>query len=332
MDWVRIGLIGSGYMGRTYAECLKRYTTGGVLTAVAGGTRAAGLAADYSVAHSPGIEDLLARPDVDAVLVTSPHTAHVTQVEAAARAGKHVLVEKPMALNAAECDRMIAACDEAGIVLSVIQTWRFRGTVARAKQLVAAGEIGAVRMLQVRMLFPWADDAGKGWTTSPEEGGLLLDAGAHVYDFARWFAGSEAVRVMGTVRDFRGGPVPFPTAMAQIEFANGVIASTWLSWELPAPGLPQNSFRALVIGDHGMLDVDGYGKLQASLHGKPWELVWEQPAIDFIGRPLAPERLEAFYLQVQDFIDCIREGRPPAVTGADGRAAIDMVDRVRAGE
>src|SRR5262245_17558377 len=96
MDIVRIGLIGSGYMGRSYAECLKTFTKGGRLTTVFGGRRAGQLAADYGAACVPSLDDLVARKDVDAVLVTSPHSAHLEQTRQCAKAGKHVLVEKPM--------------------------------------------------------------------------------------------------------------------------------------------------------------------------------------------------------------------------------------------
>jgi len=329
MDTVCIGLVGSGYMGRSYAECLKRYTTNGRLTAVTGGNRAPQLAADYDAAFVDSLEGLLARPDVDAVLIATPHSGHISQVEQAARAGKHVLVEKPMALNTAECDAMIAGCRNAGVMLSVIQTVRFRGTVARAKRLIAEGRIGAVRMIELRTLFEWVPLTSKNWTQEESEGGLILDQGAHNFDFLRWFAGSEAVRVFGRVKEFGECGWPAPTAMAQVEFRNGVLANTWMSFELPKPGLAHSAFRALVVGTTGMLDIDGYGKLHAALDGKDWALVWEQPTIDYVNKPLAPERLEAFYTQVQDFIDSVRDKRPPAVTGADGRAAVELIDAVR---
>jgi myo-inositol 2-dehydrogenase/D-chiro-inositol 1-dehydrogenase len=329
MDTVRIGMIGSGYMGRTYAECLKRYCTGGKLTAVFGGSRAPQLAVDYEAAHAASLPDLLARKDVDAVLVASPHSAHLSQVTAAAMVGKHVLVEKPMALNTAECDAMIRACRDARVVLSVIQTVRFRGSVARGRRMIAEGRIGAVRMIELHTLFEWVPVTSKNWTQVEAEGGLILDQGAHNFDFLRWFAGSEALRVFGKVKNFGKGVWPFPTAMAQIEFRNGVLANTWMSFELPKPGVANSAFRALVVGETGMLDIDSYGKIHAALDGKAWQLVWEQPAIDYVNKPLAPERLEAFYTQVQDFIDSVRQGRPPAVTGEDGRAAIELIDGVR---
>lgn len=329
MDTVRIGLVGSGYMGRSYAECLKHYVTGGKLTAITGGSRARGLAADYGVDHVETLGALLARKDVDGVLISTPHSAHLSQTIEAARAGKHVLVEKPMALNIGECDQMIVACRTAGVVLSVIQTVRFRGTVARGKKLIDEGRIGAVRMIQLNTLFALVPDTSKHWTHDPAEGGLILDQGAHNFDFMRWFAGSEPTRVFAHVTQFREGPYPFPTAMAQVDFNSGVLASTWMSFELPQPSVENSQFRARVVGERGMLDIDGYGKLHAALDGEPWQLVWEQPTIDYIHKPLAPERLEAFYTQVQDFVDSVRDKRPPAVTGADGRAAIELIDAAR---
>ncbi len=131
MTELGLAILGSGYMGRTYAECISKYNTRARLAAVAGGSRAPGLAADYGVAYEPTYAGLLARPDVDAVLVATPHADHRNQVIAAAEAGKHVLVEKPMATSVADCDAMIAACRSAGVVLEVIQTLRFRGTAHR---------------------------------------------------------------------------------------------------------------------------------------------------------------------------------------------------------
>src|SRR5690348_9858483 len=126
MNDLRIGIVGSGFMGLTYSEALSKYVRGARLTGVAGGSRAAGLAAEYGVPHSNSLESLLARDDVDAVVLATPDTVHCEQTVAAAAAGKHVLVEKPMAPNVAQCDRMIAACREAGVNLAVVKTERYR--------------------------------------------------------------------------------------------------------------------------------------------------------------------------------------------------------------
>lgn len=329
MDKVRMGLVGSGYMGRSYAECLKRYVKNGELTAISGGSRGPKLAADYEVPYVDALGELLGRNDIDAVLIATPHSGHLQQVAEAARAGKHVLVEKPMGLNAAECDEMIRSCRNAGVMLSVIQTVRFRGTVARAHKLVREGRIGDVRMIDLRTLFEWVPITGQSWSQREPEGGLILDQGAHNFDFMRWFAGSDPSWIFARVRQFAADGYPHPTAMADVEFVNGVLAHNWMSFELPEPGLAESAFRALIVGSKGMLDVDGYGKLHAAFNGGPWELVWEQPTIDYINKPLAPERLEAFYTQVQDFVDALREQRAPAVTGEEGRKTIAMIDAAR---
>lgn len=329
MDKVRVAVIGSGFMGRSYAHCLQRHCEGGELAAIHGGSRAPQLARDYEVEAIESYPALLARSDIDAVLVATPHDAHLSQVTEAARAGKHVLVEKPMALNRGECDAMIAACRAAGVTFSVIQTWRFRGTVSRGKALIDSGRIGDVRMIQLRTLFPWSPSISKPWTGEADQGGMILDQASHNFDFLRFYARSEPVQVYGRIKDYQTGGFPNPSAMAQVEFANGVTAQTWMSFELPKPGVPNSAFRALVVGSRGMLDIDGYGQLNVALDGRPWELDWEQPAIDFANKPLEPARLEAFYLQVQDFIDSIRQQRPPAVTGEDGRKAIEIIDAVR---
>src|SRR5919205_3388581 len=107
MTELRIAILGSGYMGRTYAECISKFNTRVRLAAIAGGRRAPGLAADYGVDYEPTYAKLLARPDVDAVLIATPHAGHRDQVIQAAEAGKHVLVEKPMATSVADCDAMI---------------------------------------------------------------------------------------------------------------------------------------------------------------------------------------------------------------------------------
>ena len=128
-------------MGRTYAECVARYNTGTRLVAVGGGSRAPGLAADYGIDAEPSVEALMARPDVDAVIVSSPQSAHCEQTLLAARQGKHVMVEKPMAMSTAECQRMIDGCREAGVALSVIKPWRYRGSTRGLYECVKRGDI-----------------------------------------------------------------------------------------------------------------------------------------------------------------------------------------------
>ena len=323
MEQLGIGLLGAGYMGRTYAECVSKYNRRGKLVAITGGTRAVGLAGDYGVPHEVSFEALLSRPDMDAVIITTPHTAHRDHVIQAASARKHALVEKPMATSTADCTAMIEACREAGVMLEVVKTLRFRGTVARAKQLIDEGKLGRVWMLHGHsfgQVYSYRE-----WTDQADQGGASLDMGSHNFDLLRFLAGSNARLVFGNVTTYSDTPSRGISAMTQVVFQNGSTAQQWTSFEAPAPLIPDHRHRYIVMGEKGTLDIDGYGKLLFGT-GDQWKLVCEQPAIDFINRPLDPARLEAFAAQTQSFIDDILDGRAPTVSGEDGRAAVEIVE------
>jgi predicted dehydrogenase len=322
---LRIAILGSGYMGRTHAECIMRHVTRAKLAAICGGRRAPGLAADYGVPHEPSYEGLLARDDVDAVLIATPHADHCPQVIAAARAGKHVLVEKPMATSSADCTTMIEACDAAGVRLQVIQTQRFRGAIARTQRLIAEGGIGRVRMFDGRSLFTDYVADSSPWTADESHGGAFLDTGVHIFDLMRFTVGAEVESVFARLQTFGGARDRGLNAMAQIAFEGGVVAQHWMSYEMPKPSLPNHEHRYVIVGETGTIDVDAYGKVQLGRNGD-WTTLWEQPPIDYVNRPLDPVRLEAFFTQTQAFVDDVLDERPDTVSGADGRAAVAICE------
>jgi predicted dehydrogenase len=322
---IGIGIIGSGYMGRTYAECVARYNTGARLVAIAGGSRAPALAADYGIAAEPSIDALVARPDLDAVIITSPQSAHCEQTLTAARHAKHVLVEKPMATSTDECRQMIEACERAGIALSVIKPWRYRGATRGLYECIRRGDIGDVRMITLWWLYPRVPFIGKEWFRDPREGGLFLDAGSHCFDFMRWVAGAEPTRLYAQLATYNADSATPRSTMTTVSFTNGVMGSLWLSYEVPTPGWEHTDFRARVVGATGNLDAHGYGALQLA-SGGAWETLYEQARMDYINRPLEHVRLEAFCAMTQDFINALRDGRDQPVTGQDGLAAVAMVE------
>ncbi len=325
MAELRMAILGSGFMGRTHAECIARYVTRARLVAIAGGRRASGLAADYDVAFEPSYASLLARSDVDAVLIATPHAQHRDQVVAAATAGKHVLVEKPMAVTAADCTAMIDASAAAGVRLEIIQTQRFRGAVWRARQLVAEGAVGGVRMFEGRSLFTGYVVDQSPWAGEPGQGGAFLDTGVHVFDLMRFVLGAEAESIFATVTTFGDVPYPGLNAMIQLRFTGGALAHHWMSYQMPSLSLPDSQHRYVIVGETGIIDVDAYGKVQLGRDGS-WTTHWEQPPIDYVNRPLDPVRLEAFISQTQAFVDDVLDGRPDTVSGADGRMAVAMVE------
>ncbi|HEX2681322.1 MAG TPA: Gfo/Idh/MocA family oxidoreductase [Candidatus Dormibacteraeota bacterium] len=318
-----LGIVGSGYMGRTYAACLTRMGTGGRLVAVTGGSRAGALAEEFGCEVEESLESLVRRKDVDAVILATPHSAHLPQTTAAAAAGKHVYVEKPMALNTAECDAMIAACKRARVKLAVNKVLHFREAASAAKKLIDDGAIGDVLMITARYTYVGSLHPDKPWTMERSEGAPFLDWGAHCCDLLRWYTRSEPVLAYARYAGYLEPPY-LQTVMAEFAFKSGAMAQVWLSFELPAPGLlPADTY--LVVGSAGMIELETFGKVRLG-KGDSWELVAEQPQFDFINDPMSPKRLKGFAAQVKDFVEAIAADRDPIITGEMGRSAVEMVE------
>jgi predicted dehydrogenase len=329
MDTVGIGMVGSGFMGLTYSEAVQKHVAGARLAAITGGKRAVSLAAEYGVPAEESLEKLLARKDVGAVVLATPDQLHPAQTMAAAAAGKHVLVEKPMAPTVAQCDRMIAACRRAGVNLAVVKTERFRPLTKRARQLIDDGTIGSIRMVRTVSSFPIAVAkdilTNRTWMTDPASGGLFMGIASHNTDFLLWLTNSPATQVFAQVHTYSDIEAPAQSVMAQIAFANGVMGHMWISSEFPSPGLPSSEVRFQVIGSDGILDFENFEYLDLG-KGKSWERVFTPERFDYFKEPKSPIRLEPHRGVVQEFIDSIREARPPRVGGAEGRAAIEICE------
>jgi predicted dehydrogenase len=337
MAKIRFGLIGSGYINRGYAAGLHiGQVPDGELVAIAGGKRAPALAAEFGAEAVDSVPELVARDDIDAVIIGSPHTAHLPQTVMAAAAGKHVYVEKPMAVTAHECDQMIEVCRASGVKLAVNKVLRFRIAPSAAKELIDQGEIGDVRLIQCRgswsefFLQDVVGDDGriiipaKLWAMNPAEGSQYLDYGVHCNDIIRWYSGSEAALCFARYHTFGTPPPPDLTAQVTYEMQNGVIATVLMTYELPAPGIDPADV-TYTIGSRGMIDCDQYGAVRYT-NGGEWKLYKQQPAFDFLHDYLDPNRLLGFSAQVQDFARAIIDDREPAVTGWDGRQAVAMAN------
>ncbi len=321
---VGFGFLGSGFMAHTYAECLARHIPNAHLVAVALGSRAAALATEYGVAVEPSAAALLARDDVDAVLIATPHSTHRALTVQAAAARKHVYMEKPMAVELAECDAMIAACRAADVLLTVNHVTRYRRSPGTAKRLLDEGAIGELRLIRIlsSVIAYLPDDHG--WTKDPGEGGAWLDMGVHLFDALRWFTGSEVEQVFARIRDFAGPAHMRRSGTAEAVLANGVVAQLLMSFEMPSPGLgSQNQFT--FIGSHGIIECDAYGKVRLGRDDR-WEEVYEMPSFALNADVYSPVRLEAFAAQVEGFAAAILAGGGPRMAGEDGRAAIEIVE------
>lgn len=328
---IGFGILGSGNMARVYGDALATQVDDGRLVALALGSRADGLAAEFGAAVEPTAEALAARPDVDVVVIATPHSTHLPLALAVAAAGKHVYLEKPMALDVAECDQIIAACREAGVLLTIAKQTRHMEMSMRAKQYIDEGRIGEILFLRPMTVTPGAGFANvpQTWPSDPAEGDAFLDWGSHACDAIRWFTGAEAVRVYADYENFTGVPLESPTAMVQLRLTNKAIAQILLCYEIGPSGFgTRRNNQYEIVGTKGSIfwDLDRVELVTGSRQEEIWELPsWTLP--DF--KPRDPRRIGNTARQLDDFIASLRSGEPPRITGEDGRAAIEMTQAAK---
>jgi predicted dehydrogenase len=326
MPTLRYGILGSGFMGRTHAEAI-RHIENAELIAIALGSRAPGLAADYGVQLCDSAEELVARNDIDAVIITTPQYAHVAEALLAAEHDKHLFVEKPMTTTVADADAIIEACAKRNLALSVGYQQRYRSVPRGACELVRAGAIGQVHTIQFSQTFQMFVDPAFGgdwsWWANPESVGHILAGGVHAIDLCRWMLDAEVVSAFGHSRTFREPHEPENTTMGLLTFDNGTIMSLWASSACPPPSFPGLTFRAQLMGANGMIDMDAYDKLQLANDGT-WRTVVEQPPVNTekAATAFGFPRMHAYIEQLAAYTDTVLNGTPPPVTGEDGRAGV----------
>lgn len=320
-----IGIIGSGFMGLTYAETLSKYTQNARLIALALGTRAEGLALGYECKWEPEVMSLLGRSDLDAVIICSPPHLHLEHALAAAHARKHVLLEKPMATSVKECELILEAVENAGVNLMIAFTQRFRLCNREAKRIMSTGQLGRVRIIEEKQVIPNGYEHQPEFQKQPRNRGTTFAHGVHNIDRIRWLTGQEIGRVSAVAKTFHTTSIETST-VSIFELEAGAIGTFLCTYDCPNPGFADSLSHCRIIGERGLLILDAYGELKISF-GNTWNTIAVQEPIDFAGEgKLARTRMEAYQLQVQEFIDSILQGRMPSVSGRDGWAATRIAE------
>ena len=319
---IRFGMIGAGQMAHIHAVAIAEQPDLASLVAVAGGSRAPALAAEFGAEPEPTVAALLDRTDIDAVIVATPHTAHLPNVTSAAAAGKHILLEKPMGLDVHECVAMLAVCEAAGVKLSLAKVSRWLEAVRVGHELVASGAAGELVAIHVHRLF--AGYPNTGWPLDPREGGAWLDWGSHGCDLVRWFAGREPASVVARFAS-RRTDMPDLTGFATFEFPDALLANVYLSYEIPSFAASERAHYT-IVGTEAVVDINAYGGVDV-LRGDTVEALYRDER--YVGPTTtwdehAPYFRRAFAAQLRDLAEAIRDDRPPAIGGAEGLAAVAM--------
>jgi predicted dehydrogenase len=323
---LRFALIGVGAVAPRHVTAI-RETPGATLVAVCSRNeqKIKSFAQEHGgLAWCTDYRDILRRSDVTAVGITLPHHLHESVGLEAAAAGKHILMEKPLAVTVEECDRMIAACDKAGVTLATCFQGRYEALARTLHGELQAGKLG--RLLLAGLYVKWyRDDAyyrsvawrGK-WAT--EGGGVLINQASHGLDMLLWLAGPvESVTAqMGTlnhqieVEDVSQALLRFRSG------ALGVIEATTVAY----PGFNE---KLDFVGTAGTAIYEkGAGRIRWHLREPKAEWVDQGEASSGAGSAMAISagpHIAAY----QDFAAAIREKRRPLVDGVEGRRSIELI-------
>jgi myo-inositol 2-dehydrogenase/D-chiro-inositol 1-dehydrogenase/scyllo-inositol 2-dehydrogenase (NAD+) len=318
-----IGIIGSGRAGMIHARNFARLVPGAHVAAVtdpvAEARESAGRELGGATAH-PDFQTLLDDPAVRAVVIAAPTALHREIAVAAARAGKHIFCEKPMAMNSDECRAMIDAADQAGVVLQIGFMRRFDASFLAARARVDAGEIGDVVLVRScthgpTYPKPWMFDL-------KQSNGPLAEVCSHDIDTLRWFTGGEITEVYALAANYRT-----PEARAEYpDFYDQVLLSarfdTGAHGSITGAQGVQYAYdsRVEIVGTHGLVTI---GTLQAGttvVCTRDKEL--RQPSVV----SWTSLYRDAYLAEDIEFIAAINEGRPARVSGHDGLAAVAVVN------
>ena len=313
---LNIGLIGAGRVGRLHANTLTTRIAGAKLLAVADIFEAAAKSAaeDYRIPDfTPDPAELVNSGDIDAIVVCSSTDTHCRFIIEAARAGKQIFCEKPIAFDLAEIDNALAAVEQAGVQLQIGFNRRFDANHARLKRAITSGEIGEPHTLTIIS----RDPAPPPIDYIKVSGGLMMDMMIHDFDMARFLLGEvEEMYALGDVKidPAIGDAGDIDTAKVTLRFENGAF------------GTIENSRQAVYGYDQR---VEVFGGKGAATTGN-----WHPNAVTIsdassVRRDLplhffVERYFESYVTEMIDFVEAIASGRPVPVTGHDGRAPVVM--------
>lgn len=324
---IRFGLLGCGRIAKRHSDLLGgNHIEGASLVAVCDTVRARAdaIASKFAVPAVYDIDDFLARKDIDAVAVLTPSGMHPAHVIACAKAGKHVVVEKPMALRLQDADDMIRACDGAGVKLFIVKQNRFNVPVVKAREALDAGRfgrliLGTVRVRWCRDQSYYDQDAWRG--TWQYDGGVLTNQASHHVDMLEWFFG-DVVSVHARGITALAKIETEDTAVATLKFRNGALGVI----EATTAVRPTDLEGSLsILGEGGTVEIAGFAVNQI----RHWRFVNTLPSDkDVIEKfSVNPPNVYGFGHQAyyEHVVDCLLNQRAALVDGLEGRKSLELI-------
>jgi len=324
---VRFGIAGyGGFAARAIAPAIRNVKTAQL---VALQNRSAETArANASAAGVPhgftSVEEMVRHPDVDAIFIVSANVAHCRETIAAAEAGKHVIVEKPMAMSAAEAESMVAACRRNDVRLMVGHMIRLSPLAIRIREVLRSGVIGAVRSARAEFIYD-ARLSQRSWLYDRRRagGGPVFDVAVHCIDTLRFVLEDEVVHIAAAL-----DPPPTPerteaTSHLALRFSRGALASVICSFRSPV----RRRFIE-IVGDDGILSAADFtaGDITTRLD---LALGRDDRGIETRSEPIVVPNL--YVAEVSHFCDAVLHGAPLELTGENGLENQRIIDAAMVG-
>ncbi len=309
----KVGILGAGSMGMTHAAGWAQTPAHFVGVHALDAERAAAMVAQHGGHTYDSLDALLA--DVDLIDICTPTHLHHEMVLQAVAAGKHIICEKPLALNAAQGAEMIDACRRAGITLLVAHVVRFFPEYAGAQAIVSRGDIGDVAVIRLTRCSYQPRLAADNWFLDPaKSGGMMLDLMIHDFDYARWIAGEVESVYARSVRG-RQSNAPEDYGIAILRHTSGAISNVEGGWAYPPP-----MFRTAleIAGSAGLIEHPADSSMPLSLHLK----ATAGGDVDAVGIPGSPLDESPYTTEIKHFYEVIAHGVTPRVSAEDGLAAL----------
>jgi predicted dehydrogenase len=312
-----IALVGLGY----YAEYQlapaiqqsQHWTLGGIVTgtpAKAEKWKKQYSLADKNIYNYDTFDKIAQNKDIDVVYVVLPNSMHHEFVIRAAKAGKHVICEKPMAISVKECEEMIAACKKANVKLSIGYRLHFEPFNKEAMRVGQQKVFGNVKIVESSFGFKIGDPTQWRMKKALAGGGAMMDVGVYAIQASRYVTGEEPVAV--TAQEYKTDPVKFKdvdeTIFWQLEFPSGAVANSMTTYGSSVE-------RLFISAERGWLELNpayGYGPLAGKTHEGPLNL------------PIVNHQA----MQLDDFARCIFENRQSSVSGEEGLKDMKVVEAI----
>lgn len=325
------GLIGAGTISGFHAQAIAQLTGARLVGVASRSAKGRELADKHGVFSTTDPAALLARPDLHVVCITTPSGAHLEPALAAIRAGKHVVIEKPLEITTARADEILDAADRAGVRVVPIFQGRFGDGARTVKAALDAGRLGRLVLASAYVKWHRTTQYYTGYrgSLSLDGGGAVINQAIHGLDLLQWFAGLPVEVFAWSNRRVHTGIEAEDTAAATLKFPGGALGA----FEASTAVWPGWSRRIELCGEHGSISLEDDRLAKwAFREARPEdEAIRAGGAANALGSGASDPKAispEGHRRQLQDLVDALRENRVPALDGREGRKAVALVNAI----